>query len=346
MDNVNSHPHRRYNSLTGEWILVSPHRTLRPWQGQVHAAPQTKLPQYDPSCYLCPGNTRAGNAVNPHYTKPYVFTNDFSALLPNTPATSNNEPFFVSHTEQGICKVMCFSPRHDLTIPQMEQSDIEQVIHTWIEEYISLSHIPYIHYIQIFENKGSIMGCSNPHPHCQIWASQSIPVEVVKEQTQQETYYTQHNTTLLSDYIKAELQKQERIVIETKHMVVLVPFWAVWPFETMIVSKRPIQHITELLPEEIQEFAAIYKELTIRYDNIFNTSFPYSAGLHQAPCDGNEHKAWHMHMHFYPPLLRSAEIKKFMVGYEMLANPQRDITPEQAAHTLRSASTIHYTQNS
>lgn len=346
MKYFDTHPHRRYNSLTGEWILVSPHRTQRPWQGHRDTTKETRLPQYDPTCYLCPGNTRAGNAVNPPYTKPYVFTNDFSALLPDTPSEKSNEPFFISHTEQGLCKVMCFSPRHDLTIPQMELTDIQQVIHTWIDEYRELATLPAINYIQIFENKGSIMGCSNPHPHCQIWASQSIPVEVEKEQKQQEAYYTQHKTTLLGDYIAAELQKQERIIIETPHIVALVPFWAVWPFETMIVCKRPIQHITQLHPEEIQEFAAVYKELTIRYDNIFNTSFPYSAGLHQAPCNGNDFPEWHVHMHFYPPLLRSAEIKKFMVGYEMLANPQRDITPEQAAHTLRSVSPIHYSVNS
>lgn len=346
MENFTTYPHRRYNCLTGEWILVSPHRTQRPWQGHVDKKQSSQLTQYDTDCYLCPGNKRAGNEHNPNYTGTFVFTNDFAALLPTTPHISNDEPFFNSHTEQGICKVICFSPQHNLTIPQMEISAIEQVIQTWIREYTELSQLPYINYIQIFENKGSIMGCSNPHPHCQIWASQSVPVEPAKEQIQQLAYYNTHSSTLLHNYLAAELYKQERIVIESTHFVALVPFWAVWPFETMIVSKRAVQHITQLTHEEITNLAAIYKELTCRYDNIFQTSFPYSAGLHQAPCDGNKHDEWHMHMHFYPPLLRSAEIKKFMVGYEMLANPQRDITPEQAAQTLRSVSPIHYTTNS
>ncbi len=346
MNEFTLYPHRRYNSLTGEWILVSPHRTQRPWQGHKETKQTITMPSYDNDCYLCPGNKRAGNQINPHYSNTFVFTNDFSALLPTTPKIENTEIFFTTHTEQGICKVICFSPHHNLTIPEMDITSIEHVIRTWIQEYGELSKIDAINYIQIFENKGSIMGCSNPHPHGQIWASQSVPVEPVKEHIQQKAYFESHGQTLLQDYIHAEIEKQERIVINSEYFVALVPFWAIWPFETMIVSKRPIQHITEFTKNEIHDFALVYKELTCRYDNIFETSFPYSAGIHQAPCDGNDYKEWHFHMHFYPPLLRSAEIKKFMVGFEMLANPQRDITPEQAADKIRSVSAIHYSTNS
>ncbi|NOU46144.1 MAG: UDP-glucose--hexose-1-phosphate uridylyltransferase [Bacteroidales bacterium] len=338
--------HRRFNTLTGEWVLVSPHRSKRPWQGQVEKNNPEQRPAYDPTCYLCPDNIRAGGNKNPDYKNTFVFTNDFSALLEDSPIQkTNEEDIFITENQSGICRVMCFSPRHDLTIPEMEVSDIRKVIDAWQEEYTILSKNEHINYIQIFENKGSIMGCSNSHPHGQIWSQNSIPNEPNKECETQKTYFTKHKRTLLGDYLHLELQKKERLILENNDFVVLVPFWATWPFETMIISKKPIQHIGLLSDEEKDSFADIYKKITVLYDNLFEISFPYSAGIHQAPTDGNEYPEWHLHMHFYPPLLRSATIKKFMVGYEMLGEPQRDFTPEASAKRLRELPLIHYKNN-
>jgi UDPglucose--hexose-1-phosphate uridylyltransferase len=340
------HPHTRLNILTGEWVLVSPHRMKRPWQGKVEAVTGGNLPAYDASCYLCPGNQRSDGTVNPVYTDPYVFTNDFSALLPSTPEGAENvQDLLVSQSVTGICRVICFSPNHGVTLPLMRTEEIEKVIQLWKDEFVSLAANTSIRYIQIFENKGEIMGCSNPHPHGQIWASSSIPAELAKETLQQEKYYLQHGKSLLSAYLELELKKQERIVIENEFFVALVPYWAVWPYETMIISKRHIQQITQFTAEESRSFADILKRLTTRYDNLFTTSFPYSAGMHQMPVNDREHAGWHWHMHFYPPLLRSATVKKFMVGYEMLANPQRDITPELVAATLKNLTDEHYKTN-
>lgn len=341
--NMEDHPHRRYNALTGEWVLVSPHRAKRPWQGQIEKSEQEQRPAYDPNCYLCPGNERAGGFKNPDYPSTFVFVNDFSALLSDAPKGKENDgELFQAESESGICKVICFSPRHDLTIPEMEVSAIRKVIDLWAEEFKQLGNNPEINYIQIFENKGSMMGCSNPHPHGQIWSSKSVPVEPMKEQTNQLAYFQKHGHALLTDYIAKELEKKDRIILENEHFVALVPYWAVWPFEAMIAPKRHVTDLTQLTDEEKDAFAAAYQELTIVYDNLFEVSFPYSAGLHQRPCDGLEHAEWHMHMHFYPPLLRSATVKKFMVGYEMLANAQRDITPETSARRLREQSRVHY----
>lgn len=336
-------PHKRKNLLTGEYILVSPHRSKRPWQGQVEDLAPDNRPEYDPKCYLCPGNTRADGTQNPPYKDSFVFVNDFSALLENTPTEQFNEDnLLVAESERGICKVISFSPRHDLTLPEMEVDAIKAVVDLWQQEFETLAANEWIKYIQIFENKGSIMGCSNPHPHGQIWAESSLPVEIEKESAQQKTYFERHGRTLLQDYVALELKKNERIIVDNAHFVALVPFWAAWPYETMIVSKRPVSTIQGFTEEEKADLARTLKELTTRYDNIFKTSFPYSAGMHQAPVNTGEHPEWHWHMHFYPPLLRSATVKKFMVGYEMLATPQRDITPEQAANTLKQQSTIHY----
>ncbi|TYR37818.1 UDP-glucose--hexose-1-phosphate uridylyltransferase [Sphingobacterium phlebotomi] len=336
-------PHKRKNLLTGEYILVSPHRSKRPWQGQVEDLAPDNRPQYDPKCYLCPGNTRADGTQNPDYKDSFVFVNDFSALLEETSIEQfDEEHLLVAESERGICKVISFSPRHDLTLPQMDLPAIKAVVDLWQKEFRELSAKEWIRYIQIFENKGSIMGCSNPHPHGQIWAESSLPVEIEKESAQQKAYFKQHGRTLLKDYVALELKKDERIIIDNEHFVALVPFWAAWPYETMIISKRPVPSILAFTEEEKEDFARTLQELTIRYDNIFKTSFPYSAGMHQSPVNSGDHPEWHWHMHFYPPLLRSATIKKFMVGYEMLATPQRDITPEQAANTLKEQSTIHY----
>ncbi|MDI9338671.1 MAG: UDP-glucose--hexose-1-phosphate uridylyltransferase [Alphaproteobacteria bacterium] len=331
------HAHRRMNILTGEWVLVSPHRTKRPWQGKMEALPADNRPQYDPNCYLCPGNKRADGSLNETYTEPFVFTNDFSALLHDTPKGSYNlNDLLIAKTEKGICRVISFSPRHDLTLPNMSEIDIKKVIDLWQKEFKNLAANPFIKYIQIFENKGDIMGCSNPHPHGQIWATSELPVEIEKEQKQLFQYYQKHKRSLLFDYLQIELKLQERIVIENEHFVALVPFWAVWPFETMIISKTHKQDITQFDNNEKNSLAKILKQLLQKYDLLFNVSFPYSGGIHQQPVNDGEHPEWHWHMHFYPPLLRSATVKKFMVGYEMLANPQRDITAETAATTLKN----------
>lgn len=341
--NPTENPHRRYNPLMDEWILVSPHRAKRPWQGQQEKGNEAQRPAYDPSCYLCPGNTRANQEQNPKYEDPFVFTNDFSALQSEVfSAPQSTSEFFKMEPENGICRVVCFSPRHDLTLPEMPVEQLEKVVKTWVKEYTELAARPEINHVQIFENKGSVMGCSNPHPHGQIWAQKSIPSIVKKLDEQQRKYFQKHQKTLLSDYVKEELDKKERIVLENEHFVALVPFWAVWPYETMIVSKRNIQNISQLTQEEITAFAQILKGLTTKYDNLFETSFPYSAGIHQAPTNGENNEHWHLHMNFYPPLLRSATVKKFMVGYEMMAESQRDITAEQSAERLRNLSEIHY----
>ncbi|MGY3792022.1 UDP-glucose--hexose-1-phosphate uridylyltransferase [Aquimarina sp. 433] len=340
---INENPHRRYNILTGEWVLVSPHRTKRPWQGKEEKQSIAQRPSYDPNCYLCPGNTRASGASNPQYEGPYSFVNDFSALLSETPKEVFSEGLLKGVSERGVCKVVCFSPDHSLTLPIMKVEEIQNVVKLWKREYEELSEVSYINHIQIFENKGDVMGCSNPHPHGQIWAQESIPLEVSKKTAQMKKYWLDTNQSLLQAYLKQELETRERIILENDHFVSLVPYWAIWPYETMILPKEHKRSIKELNEEEIASFAQIIKDLTIRYDNLFNCSFPYSAGIHQAPTDGDPHKEWHFHMSFYPPLLRSATVKKFMVGYEMFADPQRDITAEQAAKTLKSLSTVHYT---
>ncbi len=333
---LNSFPHRRKNILTGEWILVSPHRTKRPWQGEVYSDKQEKRPKYDPGCYLCPGNKRANGEVNPDYKSTFVFTNDFPALLEDVKKKEVRlKDLLIAKSEKGICCVVNFSPRHDLTLADMKENDIEKVIEVWKSEYENLGSISGINNVQIFENKGAMMGNSNPHPHCQIWAQSSIPMEISKETKNFKKYFAQYKRSVLSDYLKLEINLGERIVYTNSSFVVVVPFWAVWPFETMIIPKRKIVNVLQLTSKEKKDFAIALKATTSKYDNMFQTSFPYSSGIHQAPTDGKEHKEWHMHMHFYPPLLRSASIKKFMVGYEMLAEPQRDLTPEQCAKILR-----------
>jgi UDPglucose--hexose-1-phosphate uridylyltransferase len=339
----NEHSHTRYNALSGDWVLVSPHRSKRPWQGKIEDVPPAHRPAYDPTCYLCPGNTRVGGELNPDYDSTFVFTNDFSALQANTPEGETNEGDLIrSRSESGICRVICFSPFHDLTLPEMDVAAIRKVVDLWVDEYIGLGDRPDIRYVQIFENRGEMMGSSNPHPHGQIWAQRSLPLEIVKESARQEAYFGGHKRSLLADYLKLELIHGTRIVLENEHFVALVPYWAVWPYETMIISRRHVQRITGLSSTEKDAFADVIRRLTIRYDNLFNISFPYSAGIHQAPTDGEEHPEWHLHMHFYPPLLRSATIRKFMVGYELLGNPQRDITPEWAAERLRGLPEVHY----
>lgn len=330
------HPHRRLNVLTGEWLLVSPHRALRPWQGQIEPGPPETRLAYDPACYLCPGNARANGRQNPPYTGTFVFDNDFSALLPDTPEGGLDEHgLLVAQSDRGLCRVLCFSPRHDLTLPELPAADIEAVVATWTAQYRELGALPFVNYVQIFENKGAVMGCSNPHPHCQIWGSQALPAEPAKEQARQRAYREARGTCLLCDYLELERARGERIVCAEEHFTALVPFWAVWPFETMIVAHRHAGALDELDAAERASLARLLKRLTGRYDNLFRVSFPYSMGFHQRPTDGAAYPEWHLHAHFYPPLLRSATVKKFMVGYEMLASPQRDITAELSAARLR-----------
>jgi UDPglucose--hexose-1-phosphate uridylyltransferase len=341
-------PHRRFNPLTGDWVLVSPHRAERPWHGQVETAESAPALSYDPTCYLCPGNERAGGARNPNYLSTFVFTNDFAALKPEVQAARQDDSgrgLLLSESEAGLCKVVCFSPRHDLTLARMTVPEITKVVDVWAEQYSEIGSLPYINYVQIFENRGEVMGCSNPHPHGQIWANETIPNEPRKEQAAQKAYLQKHSACLLCDYLRLETQAQTRIVAENAHCAALVPFWAVWPFEVLVVSKQHTGSLGSLDPAMRNGLADIFKQITTRYDNLFEISFPYSMGFHQSPTDGEAHPEWHLHAHFYPPLLRSATVRKFMVGYEMLASPQRDITPEVAAATLRNLKGIHYTEH-
>ncbi|WP_367118587.1 UDP-glucose--hexose-1-phosphate uridylyltransferase [uncultured Chryseobacterium sp.] len=341
--NPKQHPHRRYNPLLDEWILVSPQRANRPWQGQTEKRTEEKLPVHDESCYLCSGNIRVNGERNPEYKGVYVFNNDFGSLMKDEVETSvETSDFFTLKPERGINRVICFSENHSLTLPEMEVDDIKNVVDVWQQQYEELGSLDYIGHVQIFENKGQMMGCSNPHPHGQIWAQSSIPSIISKTQENLKKYFERNGTSMLEDYVKKELEMNERIILENEDFVALVPFWAVWPYETMIVSKKKIENLLHFSEAEKLSLASVIKDLTTKYDNLFEMSFPYSAGIHQSPTDGKPHSEWHFHMHFYPPLLRNAEVKKFMVGYEMLAEPQRDITPEQSAEVLKKLSVVHY----
>lgn len=332
----NQDPHRRFNPLSREWVLVSPHRTQRPWQGQEEITDTAAQPAYDPKCYLCPGNSRAGGVRNPEYTSTFVFDNDFAALKPSTPLDRyERDGLLIAETEPGICRVVCFSPKHNLTIANMEVSDLRRVVDTWVEQFSELAANPLIRYVQIFENRGAMMGASNPHPHCQIWSNHAIPNEVEKERASQSAWSKERGGCLLCQYLQLECSVKERIVDENAGFVALVPFWAVWPFEVMLVSKRHFAAIDVLTAGERDALADMLKRTTARYDRLFQVSFPYSMGFHQRPTDG-PHPEWHFHVHFYPPLLRSATVRKFLVGYEMLATPQRDLTAETAAERLRA----------
>lgn len=329
-------PHRRLNLLTGEWVLVSPQRTQRPCQGQVEAPPAEAMPAYDPACYLCPGNARAGGVRNPPYTDTFVFDNDFPALLPDIePRAVRHQELLVAESERGLCRVVCFSPSHNLTLASMPHAAVRRVVDVWADQYAELGALPWVRHVQIFENRGAMMGASNPHPHGQIWVNQRLPNEAVKELQTQRDYLARHGRTLIGDYLAVELQAGERIVAQNDHFVVLVPFWAVWPFETLILPRMACGALTDLSPDARDSLAAAVQQLTQRYNRLFNAPFPYSMGFHQRPTDGAPYPEWQLHAHFYPPLLRSATVRKFMVGYELLGQPQRDITPEHAAARLR-----------
>jgi UDPglucose--hexose-1-phosphate uridylyltransferase len=342
---IPNQPHRRFNPLSGEWILVSPHRTQRPWQGKVEAIPPVYGARYDPNCYLCPGNFRANGAVNPQYETVFAFENDFGALLPGTaPCAAGDHPLIRQEAIRGICRVLCFSPRHDLTLALMSAEEIRLVVDLWAAQDDELGRdYPWV---QIFENRGDIMGCSNPHPHGQLWAGSTIPNEPLKEEVQQRRYRMEQGSVLLLDYLEFEGNQRARIVVENDSWVAMVPFWAVWPFETLLLPRRHVWQMSQLGPGERDLLAAILKRLLTRYDNLFQISFPYTMGWHGAPHGTGDPAHWQLHAHFYPPLLRSASVRKFMVGYEMLAEPQRDITPEAAAERLQSLPETHYTVDS
>lgn len=339
-----NNPHRRFNPLTGEWVLVSPHRARRPWLGQVEKPVPENLPAYDPTCYLCPRNERAGGITNPDYKGTFVFENDFAALLPVSEDEDQapDSALLVSLPEQGQCFVVCFSPRHDLTLPELELPAIENVLGTWARVSADLAEKDFIEYVQVFENKGAMMGCSNPHPHSQVWAQSHLPNEILKEQACQASHFAQNGRPLLLDYLAEEHKRQERILYSNDHFSAVIPFWAVWPFEVLVSAHRPTASLSDLSPIEISALAETFKYVTTKYDNLFQISFPYSMGFHQAPADGKPHPEWVLHAHFYPPLLRSATVRKFMVGFEMLAMPQRDITAESAAERLKSVPDVHY----
>jgi UDPglucose--hexose-1-phosphate uridylyltransferase len=340
---LNEHSHRRLNPLTGEWVIVSPHRTKRPWRGLVEAAGHGVPARYDPDCYLCPGNNRAGESINPEYEDLFVFENDFAALTAGIPkGRLDVDGLIVAESERGVCRVACFSADHSLTISRMRVEAIKLVVDEWAIQFEELGALPFINHVQIFENRGQMMGASNPHPHCQIWASESIPNEPVKEHRSQLEYFRTNDSCLLCDYLEYERSNRDRVVCENDHFLAAVPFWAVYPFEVMLLPKDHCSSIDELSESARTSFADILKRITTRYDNLFQTPFPYSMGFHQKPTDGSEHKYHHFHAHFYPPLLRSATVRKFLVGFEILSSPQRDITPESAAARLRDQSEKHY----
>lgn len=336
-------PHRRFNPLIREWVLVSPRRTERPWQGKEERPPEAPGVAYDPECYLCPGNARANGGRNPQYRSTFVFDNDYPALYLESPTEELDESgLLVARAEPGICRVVCFSGRHDLALALMSTDEIRRVLDVWTEQYRELGGLPQINHVQIFENRGKIMGASNPHPHCQIWGNASLPNQVEKESRSKIEHLRKYASCLLCDYLAAELKRDERVVCRNRDFVVLTPFWAIWPFEVMLLSVRHTGALDDLAGSELDSLADILQRLCVRYDNLFEVPFPYTMGFHQSPTDGVAHPEWHFHAHYYPPLLRSATIPKFMVGYEMLGSPQRDITPEAAAELLRSRSEVHY----
>lgn len=326
--------------MTGDWVLVSPHRAKRPWQGQAETPDTAQRPVYDLTCYLCPGNSRVNGERNAQYSAPFVFANDFAALKADTPQAVDDDPLFTMAAEQGCSRVICFSPDHSKTLPELSQQEVEAVVACWQTQTAELGQ--QYRWVQVFENKGAIMGCSNPHPHGQIWAQHQLPTLAARKQERFSAYAKTHGGNMLMDYAAREQQSGQRVICENEHWLVVVPYWAAWPFETLLLPKFSVRRLTELTPAQVTSLAKIIRAITTAYDNLFQISFPYSMGWHGAPFDGEVHNEWNLHAHFFPPLLRSATVKKFMVGYEMMAEAQRDLTPEQAAEKLQSLPLEHY----
>lgn len=334
------HPHRRFNPLTRQWVLVSPHRTKRPWQGSVGEDRADQIPSYEPTCYLCPGNERAGGHQNPKYAETFVYDNDFPALMPDSPSgVVNDGDLLISEPEKGVCRVLCFTPRHDMSLARMPIEDITKVIDIWTQQYEELGVLPYINHVQIFENRE---GNSSPHPHCQIWATERIPQDPQTETQSQREWLLTHGSDLLGDYLALELKHELRIISANDSFVALAPFWAMWPYEVMAIPRRKFSNLLQMNEAEKTDLADILRRITTAYDNLFRASFPYSMGIHQAPTDGDKHEEWRLHLHFTSSVLRSPTIPKFMVGYERLGEPQRDFTPEYAAKALRELPEKHY----
>ena len=344
MDKISQSPHRRWNPLRQSWVLVSPHRTERPWQGEVGQKTLPAAVVHDPACYLCPGNHRAGGAVNPDYAGVFSFVNDYAALLPDSPMPpqEGESPLLRAKPARGICKVLCYHPNHSLTLARMTQAEIRPVVDAWTAQYAELGALDWIDYVQIFENRGAMMGASNPHPHGQIWSTDFVPDEPAAETKAQREHLALTGCCMLCAYLAAERQAGARLIFENEHFAALVPYWAVWPFEVMLVSRRHLGALPQFIADERDALADALRRMAVRFDNLFETSFPYTMGFHQSPTDGESHEEWHFHAHFYPPLLRSATVRKFMVGFEMLGMPQRDITAEGAAERLRAASEVHF----
>jgi UDPglucose--hexose-1-phosphate uridylyltransferase len=334
---LENYSHKRLNLLTGEWVLISPQRIQRPWQGQVDDPEPGQGPAYDPKCYLCPGNERANGNRNPQYSGSFAFDNDFPALSAQSDIDATGSPLLVAEPESGCCRVACFSERHDVRLATMDNAGVQSALSFLFEEFQALDRRPEYGYVQVFENRGQMMGCSNPHPHAQIWATRSLPVEPAKELDQQNTYFRANGRPLLLDYLAAELEREERLVVANEHAVSLVPFWATWPYEILLLPRRPSIGPETMSADDVAGLARALRQTLVALERLFATAVPYSMGFHPRPSDGRPHPEWHFHAHIYPPLLRSASVRKHMVGFEMLGTPQRDITPESAAHALRTA---------
>ena len=333
LERLGREPHRRYNPLRDEWVLVSAERTRRPWQGRRERPAGGDPVAYDPTCYLCPGNRRASGEVNPDYDATFVFTNDFAALRPDSDPLTLEDGLLRAEVEPGTCRVICFARRHDLTLAAMAAPDVRRVVDLWAGQTAELGE--RFQWIQVFENRGEMMGASNPHPHGQIWAGAALPNDAVREDRSQRSYLAERDRSMLLDYVEQE-SGGPRVVVENDDWLAVVPFWASWPYEVLLVPRTATGRLPDLDDRRRDTLAEILIAVLGAYDRLFDLSFPYSMGWHQAPFRNGDERHWQLHAHFFPPLLE-ATVRKFMVGYELLAETQRDLTPEEAARRLRTA---------